>query len=500
MVSIPPIATVISLSSDGITPYGNSYNAVLSYSMQGNNGTYYADADYVKINPINVDSQGWQLLELEARIGESGVLTAQIFNFEQGKSILFDDWTIEVIAPSTLEIVQEMHYDPWGLPMQEECYQAPPSGAGGLTDFTFNGKELQTFADLYLYDYHWRQYDPQLGRWHSTDPADQVFGLSGYAYCGNNPIMNIDPDGRLFIVDDILIGMAVGALIGAVTSSLVYGVTAGISGNFSWQGMGQAFAIGAVGGAISGGVGTLGSTLFGSAAANSVGFGMFKATVSNVATSLAFNQRVTYGTILGGLAGGAIGGLVPGFSGIKGGVFANTIGELGHETLRGSITGAVSGGIGAGIDGGNIADGMLNGAYHGAIGGAVSAGLMIGGFGAGIKPTGKTLQSLNKMEAHFASQGMSMGKYAPIYRRGGLYSLLLTKRGVTWGRNLIIPENDHDTFIHETVHYYQQFGKGSFFFQGKGIYEQTLNTFGRDPYSTPGTNEYNAEYWTNIFK
>ena len=55
---------------------------------------------------------------MSARIGESGVLTAQIFNFEQGKSILFDDWTIEVIAPSTIEIVQETPavelYDPLG--------------------------------------------------------------------------------------------------------------------------------------------------------------------------------------------------------------------------------------------------------------------------------------------------------------------------------------------------------------------------------------------------
>ncbi len=67
-------------------------------------------------------------------------------------------------------------------------------GAGGL--LLFNGKELQTYADLNFYDYHWRQYDPQLGRWHSPDPADQFHGISGYAYCANNPVMLTDPDGR----------------------------------------------------------------------------------------------------------------------------------------------------------------------------------------------------------------------------------------------------------------------------------------------------------------
>jgi RHS repeat-associated protein len=89
--------------------------------------------------------------------------------------------------------------------MEDESYfkqennNTPPLGAGGL--LLFNGKELQTFADLNFYDYHWRhwdasRYDPQLGRWHSPDPADQFHGISGYAYCANNPVMFTDPDGR----------------------------------------------------------------------------------------------------------------------------------------------------------------------------------------------------------------------------------------------------------------------------------------------------------------
>jgi RHS repeat-associated protein len=47
---------------------------------------------------------------------------------------------------------------------------------------------------LGLYDYGARLYDPVLGRFLSPDPAHQ--GPSPYAYCGNDPIGTVDPDGQ----------------------------------------------------------------------------------------------------------------------------------------------------------------------------------------------------------------------------------------------------------------------------------------------------------------
>ncbi len=42
-----------------------------------------------------------------------------------------------------------------------------------------------------------RYYSDRLGIWLSVDPpADKYPGLSPYAYCANNPVMFVEPDGR----------------------------------------------------------------------------------------------------------------------------------------------------------------------------------------------------------------------------------------------------------------------------------------------------------------
>lgn len=55
------------------------------------------------------------------------------------------------------------------------------------------------------YDYHARGMYPALMRFSTIDPlAEKYYSFSPYSYCGNNPIIYIDPDGRKRIKVEIL--------------------------------------------------------------------------------------------------------------------------------------------------------------------------------------------------------------------------------------------------------------------------------------------------------
>jgi len=98
-------------------------------------------------------------------------------------------------ANNLAEVVQERHYYPFGMEMSELSYNF---GSSTPNKYLYNGKELENDYGIYLYDYGARFYDPQLGRWHSVDPLAEDFpSWTPYHYCHNNPIVLIDPDGRL---------------------------------------------------------------------------------------------------------------------------------------------------------------------------------------------------------------------------------------------------------------------------------------------------------------
>jgi RHS repeat-associated protein len=73
-------------------------------------------------------------------------------------------------------------------------YQAPANGA---KPYKYTGKELDMEHGLMLYDYGARQYDPTIGRFLTMDPlAEKYYSISPYAYCANNPIKFVDPNGE----------------------------------------------------------------------------------------------------------------------------------------------------------------------------------------------------------------------------------------------------------------------------------------------------------------
>jgi len=63
--------------------------------------------------------------------------------------------------------------------------------------YKYNGKEWQDELGLNMYDYGARNYDPAIGRWMNIDPlGEKYFPISPFAFCLNNPILFIDPDGK----------------------------------------------------------------------------------------------------------------------------------------------------------------------------------------------------------------------------------------------------------------------------------------------------------------
>ncbi|GAB6013054.1 DUF6443 domain-containing protein [Viscerimonas tarda] len=98
-------------------------------------------------------------------------------------------------------IVQQTDYYPFGMPFY--------TGITGqsVQAYKYNGKEFDIMHGLNLYDYSARQVDPAVGRFTTVDPlAEKYYNISPYAYCANNPVKYIDPDGKQIMLPPVLAG------------------------------------------------------------------------------------------------------------------------------------------------------------------------------------------------------------------------------------------------------------------------------------------------------
>jgi RHS repeat-associated protein len=90
------------------------------------------------------------------------------------------------------ETVQHIEYVPFGEVFIEERNNT------WNTPYLFNAKELDEETGLYYYGA--RYYDPRISLWLSTDPLQEKYpNVSAYAYCIQNPINIIDPDGKKLV-------------------------------------------------------------------------------------------------------------------------------------------------------------------------------------------------------------------------------------------------------------------------------------------------------------
>jgi RHS repeat-associated protein len=206
--------------------------------------------------------------------------------------------------------------------------------------YKFTGQEFD--PELGLYNFRARIYDGTLGIFYASDPAGQ--GFSPYMYCGGNPVMYRDKDGRTFGIDDLIISG-----LSFIEGYVQYGLS-----THHWGGaaLGNglitvAIAEGAylTGGAIAGSL-TKGLTpAMGGATAHLIGStigGGVAGTMSNW-----FHGDPAGSGWWGGFAGGLVQGWIPGANGAFLGGFASgmvgTMAENGRGVLRnGLIGGALS--------------------------------------------------------------------------------------------------------------------------------------------------------------
>ncbi|WP_338767572.1 DUF6443 domain-containing protein [Bernardetia sp. ABR2-2B] len=139
----------------------------------------------------------WEKLVSDLEIKEDGNLSVYIDNASSDK-VYFDEFIIERTEGVQAVVVQENHYYPFGMNMKGiEELDLQSLGNTDEHRFQYNGKEKEESFGLYWSSYGAREYDMQLGRFHTLDPKAEIYhDWSSYLYAANNPIVLTDKNGE----------------------------------------------------------------------------------------------------------------------------------------------------------------------------------------------------------------------------------------------------------------------------------------------------------------
>lgn len=135
-----------------------------------------------------------QPLSLNGQAPKNGYAYVYVSNLSD-QSVYFDNLVLGITAGN---IIEEEHYYAFGLKIAGiSSKKLGDTGEGTLkNNYLYNDKEFFDDGGLDWYDYGFRNYDPQIGRFVEVDPlTDDYPFLSPYQYAGNDPVGNIDQDG-----------------------------------------------------------------------------------------------------------------------------------------------------------------------------------------------------------------------------------------------------------------------------------------------------------------
>ena len=134
--------------------------------------------------------------------------------------------TGEDVADVMELVLEQNDYRPFGERVDDERMEVD-----GENRYRFAGKEEQTFLNGVYSDFGARYHSSDIQRWTTPDPlAEKYYDLSPYAFCANNPINFVDPDGaKTYVVKRDSVYQVVGGVLDDDLN--IYVVTYDESGN-----------------------------------------------------------------------------------------------------------------------------------------------------------------------------------------------------------------------------------------------------------------------------
>ncbi|MBK9327711.1 MAG: RHS repeat-associated core domain-containing protein [Sphingobacteriales bacterium] len=104
-------------------------------------------------------------------------------------------------------VLTAQQYYPFGMQMPGKNVTLASYSSLNRYRFGFNGKEMdnEVSGNGNQYDYGFRIYNPRIAKFLSVDPlAHKMPSHSPYSFCFNNPVLFVDPDGRIPIIPWLL--------------------------------------------------------------------------------------------------------------------------------------------------------------------------------------------------------------------------------------------------------------------------------------------------------
>jgi len=195
----PPVITNLPTNQANVNA-PKAYLTVLFFDVRFNFITAANSSQQIQVNP-SVGSGGAVLALTNIQAPKNGYVYVYVSN-QSDQTVYFDNMQVGV---KTGNIIEEDHYYAYRLKIAGiSSKKLGDAFEENLKNNNlYNDKELFDDGDINWYDYGYRNYDPQIGRFMQIDPlADDYGSLTPYQYAGNDPIGNSDEDG-LSIISDV---------------------------------------------------------------------------------------------------------------------------------------------------------------------------------------------------------------------------------------------------------------------------------------------------------